>query len=444
MQISHLTIRNILGIEELELSPQGFTQISGPNGTGKTSVLEAIKSALSAGHDATLLRNGAEKGEIVLVLDDGMEVTKTVKPGASTTEVRRDGKKIPRPAEAIKALTDALSVNPVDFLLAPKKERVRVLLEAMPIEADTEHLAEIAGVKVDVRPGLHALHVIELVHKQVYDARTGTNRAVKEKQATINQLEAAVPPAPAGVEGDEQELELKLADADGVRTTTFNKITAKLDGLRTKAQQDIDAVRAEVQRQIDEAKAAGQAKVDAINAELAEQERRAAAAREKAHSIHTETTQPIQSQLQVLRNDREAAGRRKQTLDTIETMRTELSALQTEAAQQTKALEDIEQYKSDLLASLPIPGLEVRDGEIFRNDVPFDRLNTAQQVEVAVEIAKLRAADLGVICVDRIECLDSSSLEAFRKSALESGLQLFVTRVADQVDGEGFQIETDD
>mgnify|MGYP001493802624 CR=1 FL=1 len=88
--------------------------------------------------------------------------------------------------------------------------------------------------------------------------------------------------------------------------------------------------------------------------------------------------------------------------------------------------------------------LEVRDGEIFRNDVPFDRLNTAQQVEVAVEVAKLRAADLGVICVDRIECLDSASLEAFRKSALESGLQLFVTRVADHVDGEGFQIETDD
>ena len=444
MQISHLTIRNILGIDELELSPQGFTQISGPNGTGKTSVLEAIKSALSSGHDATLLRNGAEKGEIVLVLDDGMEVTKTVKPNTSTTEVRRDGKKIPRPAEAIKALTDALSVNPVEFLLAPKKERVRVLLEAMPIEADTEHLAEIAGVPVSAQPGLHALHVIEQVHKQVYDARTGTNRAVKEKQATINQLEAAVPPAPAGVEGDEQELELKLADADGVRTSTLGKISTKLEGLRAKAQADIDAVRAEVQRKIDEAKTEGQKQVDAINAELAEQERRAAAAREKAHGVHTETTQPIQTQLQVLRNDREAAGRRKQTLDTIETMRTELEALQAEAAQQTKALDDIDQYKSDLLASLPIPGLEVRDGEIFRNDVPFDRLNTAQQVEVAVEVAKLRAADLGVICVDRIECLDSASLEAFRKSALESGLQLFVTRVADHVDGEGFQIETDD
>jgi hypothetical protein len=57
-----------------------------------------------------------------------------------------------------------------------------------------------------------------------------------------------------------------------------------------------------------------------------------------------------------------------------------------------------------------------------------------------VEIAKLRAADLGIVCVDRIECLDAASLEEFRRRALESGLQLFVTRVADS----DFNIETAD
>lgn len=441
MQINHIRISSILGIDQLELSPKGFTTISGPNGTGKTSVLEAIKGALASGHDATLLRNGAEKGEIVLVLDDGMEISKTVKAGTSNTAVRRDGKKIDRPAEAIKALTDALSVNPIDFLLAKPKDRTRVLLEAMPLEADTEHLTEIAGVPVSAQPGVHALHVIDQVHKQVYDARTGTNRAVKEKQATINQLEAAVPPAPEGVEGDEQELEQRIAKATEERDTLLGKITAKLTGLRTKTQQDIDAVRAEVQRKIDEAKADGQAKVDAINAEQAEQEGKAAAAREKAHATHTETTTPLQAQLQVIRNDREAAGRRKQTLDTIATMQTEYEQLKAEADQQTGALAAIEQYKSDLLASLPIPGLEVRDGEIYRNGVIFDRLNTAQQVEVAVEVAKLRAADLGVVCVDGLELLDSNTLDAFKASALDSGLQLFITRVTD---GEGFQIETTD
>lgn len=442
MQISHLKISNILGITDLELSPQGFTQISGPNGTGKTSVLEAIKAATGSGHDATLLRKGAEKGEVVLVLDDGTELSKTVTAGGSTTAVRRDGKKQPRPAETIKALTDTLSVNPVDFLLAPKKDRVKALLEAMPLEADTQHLSEISGIEVKAAPGLHALHVINQVHQQVYDERTGTNRAVREKANTITQLEAAVPPAPEGVgdASDEMSLEADLRQAESDRDHTLERIRNKLDGLKSKAQADIDAVREETQRLIDEAKAAGQAKVDAINAELAEQSTKAATARENAQAKFTAASTPINTQLSAIRNDREAAGRRKQTLETIENLRTELAELKEDAERQTEALTAIEQYKSDLLASLPIPGLEVKDGEILRDGIPFDRLNTAQQVDVAVEIAKLRAADLGVVCVDGLELLDTNTLAAFKESALASGLQLFITRVSD----EPFSIETTD
>lgn len=438
MKISHIKISNILGLDELEFSPEGFTQISGPNGTGKTSVLEAIKSVMQSGHDATLLRNGAEKGEVVLVLDDGMELSKNVTAANSTTSVRRDGKKITRPAEAIKALTDSLSVNPVEFLLAPKKDRVKALLEAMPLEADTTHLAELAGFPVKAQPGLHALHVIGMVHQQVYDERTGTNRAVREKDATIKQLEAAVPPAPQGVEGSEDELEAAIGEAAAARDTTMGKIDTKLAGLRAEAQSKIDAIRAKAQADIDAIKAKSTEDIDAAKAAQAEQEAKANAARTNAQDKCAAAVNPLRQQLAIIRNDREASGRRQQTLDTIATLRTELETLTAQATQQTAALQAIEDYKSQLLNSLPIPGLEVIDGEIYRNGIQFDRLNTAQQVDVAVEIAKLRAADLGVICVDRIECLDSDSLEAFKAAALESNLQLFVTRVAD----EGFSIET--
>lgn len=438
MQISQIKISNILGITDLEFTPEGFTQISGPNGTGKTSILEAIKSVLTSGHDATLLRNGADKGEVVLVLDDGTELSKSVTPTGSTTAVRREGKKVTRPAETIKALTDVFSVNPIDFLLAPKKERVRVLLEAMPLEADAAHLAEISGIEVKPAPGIHALHVINQVHTQVYDARTGTNRAVKEKAATISQLEAAVPPAPAGVEGSEEQLQARINEANETRIATHGRIATKLDGIRADTQSKIDAIRAKLQADIDALKAAAQAEVDAVNAELAEQERRAAAARQKSDDTATAALQPLGQQLAIIRNDREAAGRRKQTLETIANLQTELGELTAEAERQTAALAAVEQYKTALLAELPIPGLEVVDGEILRHGVQFDRLNTAQQVEVAVEVAKLRAADLGVVCVDRIECLDTDTLDAFRKSALESGLQLFVTRVSD----EDFSIQT--
>ena len=441
MHIQKLTIRNILGISELELEPGGFTLIEGKNGTGKTSVLEAIKATVTQGHDATLLRNGAEAGEVVFVLDDGMSITKKVGRGASSTEVRdADGKKVPRPAEAIKALTDMLSVNPVEFLTAQKKDRVKVLLESMPLEVDTAKLTKLSGVKVTAQPGTHALHLIELVSKQVYDARTGTNRAVKEKDATISQLRQAMPEAAEGVEGSEDEIVAQVAAATTARDTTLGKIDAKLNGIKAAAQDNIDALRTKLQMDIDALKAAAQAEVDEINADKADNEAKAAAAREKAHASHTSATGPLNAALATIRADRSNAARRAQALETITTMVTELEGLRTEAANQTAALEAIEAYKLDLLKKLPISGLEVREGEIFLEGVPFDRVNTAGQVKVAVAIAKLRAGELGICCVDRIECLDADSLEELHQQATEGGLQMFVTRVGD----EEFAISTQD
>lgn len=429
MKISHIKISNILGIDELEFSPSGYTEISGTNASGKTSILEAIKSVLKGGHDATLLRKGAEQGEIVLVLDDNTEIKRRVSESDSVTEVRRDGKKISRPAETLKALADLMSVNPVDFLLAPKKDRVRVLLESMPIEVDADRLADISGVDVDHTPGVHALHVIDQVYKEVYDARTGTNRAVREKKATISQLEQAVPQVPEGAEGDEQELEEKIQEIEQAKSAEMDRIAKKLDAIR---QETADKI-AEIQRKAQEA-------IDEQKAHLAEMERRAAAQREKSLQKFAEQREPVAAQLNTLRSNRDLAARRAQTLETIGIMKTELDALTEEAKSQTQALADIEAYKAELISSLPIPGLEVRDGEIYRDGVAFDRLNTAQQVSIAVEIAKLRAGKLGVVCVDGLELLDAKNYEAFKTRAIESGLQLFVTRVND---GE-FSIETEE
>lgn len=438
MQIARVKISNILGIQQLEFTPQGFTEISGPNGAGKTSVLEAIKAALQGGHDATLLRKGEEKGEVVLVLDDGTQIRKRVTENSSPLDVVQDGQKVKGPGNMLKALTDMLSVNPIDFLRAPKKDRVKVLMETMPIVADAARLEEISGIPVQYEAGTHGLAVIETVRKQVYDDRTGTNRAVKEKDNTINQLKLAMPDAPGGVEGSEDDLRAQVEAATTTKDSELNRIREKLDGIKKTNQEKIDAARAEVQRKIDEAKAEGQAAVEAIQAEERRIEGLAGQQREKAIKLHTDTVTPLNQALTSIRTNREAHAKREQALITIEQMEQELVDLQKDAESQTQALADIETYKAELLASLPIPGVEVIDGEVFRAGVPFDRLNTAQQVDIAVEIAKIRAGDLGVICVDGLELLDPNAFAEFRDRALESGLQLFVSRVTD----EEFSVKT--
>ncbi len=464
MHIAQLTIRNILGIKELVIEPGSFTNISGPNETGKTSILKAIKAGITAGHEATLLRNGAEKGEIVYVLDDGMSITKAITADGSSTVVRdAAGKKVSRPAEAIANLLDMISVNPIDFLTAKPKDRIKVLLESMPMDVDTARLSELSGIPVTAAPGVHALQVIELTATKVYDERTGTNRAIKEKDGTIKQLREAMPPAPAGVEGSEDEIADQVAEATTARDTRLAQIATKLTGLETNtrtqiadseaaARTKIDGIRSKLQADIDALKAAAQLEVDTINAdvatstaaanaELAKQTGLANTARETANAKHTTTTAPLAAALTAIRTNRESAAKRETTTKLIETMDGELEELRADAERQTEALTALERYKSELLDSLPIPGLEVRDGEIYRNNVVFDHLNTAQQVDIAVEIAKLRAGELGIVCVDRIEALDSKMFASFRERLIESGLQAFVTRV-DHSDDAEFTIDT--
>lgn len=438
MKIAQVKISNILGIAELEFTPQGFNEISGPNGTGKTSVLEAIKAALSTGHDATLLRKGAEKGEAVLVLDDGTELTRTVTADKSTNKARVGGKLTSTPATVIRSLTDLYSANPIEFLRARKQDRVKVLLETMPLTADADRLAEITGIAVTIEPGTHALGVIEKLAKDVYDDRTGTNRAAKEKDNTINQLKQAMPEAPGGVEGSEDELLAQVTAADEVKNTEVERIRTKLEGIKASNQTTIDAIRAKAQADIDAIKEAAQKDVDALNAEYQRIEGLAATQREKTIQRHTDTVTPLQTALATIKANRSAHAKREQAQQTITQLEKDYVDLLADASNQTKALEKLEQYKAELLSSLPIPGVEVKDGEIYRDGVVFDRLNTAQQVWVAVEIAKLRSGKLGVCCVDGIELLDPAAFEAFREQALASDLQLFVSRVT----GEDFSVKT--
>jgi DNA repair exonuclease SbcCD ATPase subunit len=436
-KIAKVRISNILGIDELEFTPDGkLTEITGKNGKGKTSVLEAIKS-VAGGSDATLLRKGAEKGEVVLVLDDGTELINKVTASSSTKTMIRDGKKVPKPADAIRQLVDLLSVNPVEFLTARKQDRVKVLLEAMPIELDVEKLSRIAGVPVKAAPGVPALDLIELVRKQVYEDRTGTNRAVKEKDSTINQMTLALPEVPEGVSGNEDELRAQLEQARTTRDAEHQRIATKLDGIRKENSDKVATLRAEAQAQIDAINAKLQQDVDAAKAELTDWEGKAARQRELTTERFTTAASPLNEALAVIKSSRDTFAKREQAEAYIKQMQEELAGLQQDADRQTKALDAIDAYKVELISKLPIPGLEVVNGEVLRNGIVFDRLNTAQQVDIAIEIAKLRAGELAIACVDNFEMLDPEAFEEFRARAEESNLQLFVTRVT----GDEFQIQ---
>lgn len=440
MHISHIRIRNILGIAEYDFAPgRGFTEISGKNGQGKTTILEAVKAIAKGGHDATLLTAGAEDGEIVYVLDNGMEIAKTITETKTDISVRLPGskKKEAAPAAIVGSLVDQLSNNPVELLRAKPKERVKVLLESMPIDVDTNRLTEIVGFDVVAKPGVHGLYVIDEVRSQVFSARTGTNRALDEKKKTIKQLRDVVPEGVGEVGGSEDVLEAQLGEIDVAKNAELARIETKLQGVRSESAARVDDIKAKAEQSIEDLRqqiASIQeqcaADVEAERAALQETEGRAGTQRQRTLDKHAADRAPIHAQLSAIRTNRDAAAKREQALETIETMEVEAQTLKEESEAQTAALEQIDAYKLELLATLPIPGIEVRGEQLYRDGVPLDRLNTQQQVDIAIEVAKLRAGKLGVVCVDGLELMDDEHYQAFQQKALESGLQFFVSRVS--------------
>jgi hypothetical protein len=417
VKISLLRISNILGIKDLEVSPGRYTEITGANGVNKSSVLNAIKSVIEGGHDATLLRNGADKGEVVLLLDDGMEIRKTVTPKASRVEVKKGDLVMRRPQETIAALADLFSVNPIAFLSASKADRARVLLESMPIALDRERLSAITGTPLpDWQAGVHPLAALDVIRQGIYDARTAINVQLKEKRGTIEQLRKAMPDVPGAGDANETALEesikvLELQCAADV--AELETKVAQWMQTRDARAAELDAAWQELATQTSAAKERRVARLAAIREQYAAK------------------TQPIAVMLGIARANRSALAKREQTSETIASLGEQIAGCEAHSEQHTHALKALDAYKVELLASLPIPDVEVKNGEIYRGGIPFDRLNTAQRIAIAVELAKLRAGKLRIVCIDGAEALDTHTMEAFKAATAESQLQFFVTKVTD-------------
>jgi energy-coupling factor transporter ATP-binding protein EcfA2 len=422
MKINRIKISNILGINELEFEAGRFVEITGKNGTGKSSVIEAIKAALEGGTDATLLRRGADKGEVVVELDDGTTIARTFN-GKTQTEVRdSEGNPVARPASYIEKLIDIMSINPVSFLTADKKTRANVLLESLDMKVSEIELrracGECAPDMIDLRG--HALDVINRVYKSVYDERTGINRVIKQNQAKIDELAATVATElPAG------NIEERLKEHEQIARAIEAKMSEyKLEFTNKRAE-----ARAAADKDYEQAVAALQTKRQAMY-DMADSEYNKAL--ESKQEAFNAKHQPLIEEIARLKESFKSQATALKMREMSEQMRNETELLDNQSNDLSKALAGLDELKLSMLNRLPIKGLEIRDGQVYRDGVHFDRLNTAQQVDIAVEIAKLRAGHLGIICVDGLERLDAESFELFKVKSLNSNLQLFITQVTNE------------
>jgi hypothetical protein len=187
----------------MDVSPSGAL-IEGGNAKGKTSVLNMLVAALvEKGASKDMIRKGAEKGEILVRIDD-LFVKRVMHGGdkyRSTLRITDEkGRIVPEPAAFLKNLLGLSPLDPIElFLETDKGKRRAKILSAIPCTVTEEQLAAWVPEGTDlialVGEGAygcadvsgHGLEVIERARKALYGRRTEANRLTKERQTALDQ-----------------------------------------------------------------------------------------------------------------------------------------------------------------------------------------------------------------------------------------------------------------
>jgi energy-coupling factor transporter ATP-binding protein EcfA2 len=452
MKVTSLTVKDVLGIQELSIEVGKVTTISGRNATGKSSLLGAIKATLGRGALGRLARIGTDEDpETVLVLDDGKY---RVERSAKKTKVKKQVggsaayEDVPRGQSFLDSLVDADLQNPVSFLTAKPADRVDLLLEALPLEIDWEALPKElgcwpAGMEVAAVADLHPLIGLAIVREGLYDERTGVNRSQKDKASSAYELKKSVPAEPtvapeeaiAGVEANLSGLRSSLSGMEAAQEAreatsraVFKAEAAKLRKASEAAQAEL---RAACERECQALERQAGAKVDQART-LADE------GLDRAASEHLAATADLLAKitgesgsLATLREQSKRSVQDAESRRLADKFEAESDELKLAADLLTQGIENLDDARRALAKNLPIEGLEVRGKEIYLDDIPFTTLNTAERIKLAVQIATLRAKSqkLPVLFVDGAEALDRDQFKILVRELKKSSAQVFLARV---------------
>lgn len=469
MQIHHVKISNCLGIKSLEFDADKFNALEGDNAAGKTSVLKTIEAALGKGNRAELIRQGEDRGEAVIVFDTGHELTATFKPTGTVRKIKTpDDAIIQSPVEWLERKLNVSAYSPIKFLSADEDEQVAIITKASKLNLSKSDLAQACGQFESIAkygPNhllQNPLEVIDNVSKAIYDHRTGLNRSAKDKRGHIAELAATLPSAVPGEVPDvpelRQQLEQVRAKATSAKKSIETLIASDLLAIHSRTEKSLklcethreqaiaiakieyDKVIEEARRKLDLAceDARNQCSVESREANEVLVKAMAATETEKTNAIaaiqaeYGPKFETLKQQIGRAEALAEANAKAEATREIIRKSTLTAAALESESKAATESLSRIEALKGKILESLPVKGLEIKDGKLVYNGTPFRTLNDAQRVNVALQLAQAISGD-GIIFLDGMEKVGRKLRREIVSWAEQTPAQFFVTQVVDDL-----------
>ena len=405
MKIIEFRAERFKRLSAVENTPEGNTVIiSGRNGQGKSSVLDAIWLALGGGNatkdSATTvpIKEGEKDAVVRLDLGDMVVTRKWTTSGSTLTVEGADGRKYSSPQTLLDTLVGTISFDPLSFAKMPPMEQRSQLIDLVKLPVDLDELSA--------------------QRKAFYDQRTFVNRELKTIQAELAGIQLP--------DNDVPEEEISIAE-----------MTKKI-GMAQDQRSRIIMGRQRLQEKVEKGKALReliQQKTEELTA-LANQIR---SETEILESCKEPDVQAMRSQLENAEQINKLVRQKKHKAE----LQVRLNDKTTESDGITQQIESIDRTKKEAFLNVrfPVDGLAVDEEGITYNGIPFRQCSSAEQLKVCVAIASALNPEIRVIRVPDASLLDEESMKVMQDLAQQQDIQIWMERVTDGKEKVGVVIE---
>ncbi len=472
MKTTKIKIRNLFGITETELDGRSV-ELTGSNGVGKTSVIDALRYALTNNSDRNIIvKQGETEGEILIETDTGLSINRKKRTEKSDYKsVKENGREIMGPENFLKQLFTLLQLDPVAFTLMDEKSKNRAILDLIEFDWDLNFINDKFGeVPTWVNYEQNILEVLSDMQSENgewFKERQNVNRDIRNKQAFIEDIAKDIPENYQAEKWESYDLGAAYKKLEQVKEhnsrieraklfrSSYDSKLRKLEADKmievTSAEKAIAAERETLLSDIERMKALIQSNEEKLKGLSGTLEDKKALAESHFNEAKTKLDadmsiaddykdkQPVDcTELQNEVNNAEDMRRHLNEYQRMTTMQSELEELRKKADEYTRKIELARTLPGIILetATLPIDGLTVEDGIPLIHGLPVANLSEGEQLSLCVDVAISKPNGLQIILIDGTEKLSSENREKLYSKCHEKGIQFIATRTTDSAEME--------
>lgn len=419
--------------------------LTGKNRQGKTSVIDAIWFALGgkSAIPSQPIRTGEKEAVATLDLGEFIVERRITEKGAYLNVTTPDGFKAPGAQTFLSTRLGDRAQNPLQFMQLTPADQVTALQEMVNLELPVDEFEQISGLKIPAGgfKNMDPVTVLDNAYKHLYEKRTDINKEAKRLDGSIRTLAADIPPGkddlqPVSVQdlfAERKTLEAKRAANDKQREA-LSRDTAKLETFERNIEA-IDAKIAELENQLVKLRDNRQTIVmqhQELDGELS-------GCRLAIEQLKDPDFSDIDARIAAADETNRIANLIKSRTDSL----AELEQVSAKSLDLTNRLAGLKDLKGRLIAAagLPVPGLGFSNGEVTYNDLPLSQASGREQIEISCAVCMAQHPAIGILTIDvGWSELDSDGKDVIRKWARQVGAQIWVTKVTDDPEAEGFHI----